>query len=73
MVFETNFEDDCLTKSTFARLLPTEAKRIHHLHIAQTLISSYNTYYDTLLADVTSQSRKSDGTCEAVKREKLTR
>lgn len=73
MVFETNFEDDCLTKSTFARLMPTEAKRIHHLHTAQALISSYNTYYDPLLPDVTSRSRKSDGTCEAVKREKLKR
>ena len=73
MVFETNFEDDCLTKSTFARLLPTEAKRIHHLHIAQTLISSYNTYYDTLLADVTSRSEESDETCEALRREKLKR
>ena len=54
----TNLKVDCLPKSTFARLMFAESRRLSQLQIAESLISDYEKSCNSLQSDGTSKFGK---------------
>ena len=62
----TNMNIECLPKTTFARLMYTESRRLCQLQVAESLLKDYDSSCKTLHTDGTSKFGKHYGIYDAV-------